>query len=355
MIVRGLCMAGAALAILPILLWAQSDEAEGKGPALRPEVQAFVNRMDAIWGFDPVEITRLLSTIKPNQGVQKAIAAPSTAKPWHEFRPLFVDQSRIDNGVKFWDAHADVLARARAEFGVPEAVIVSIVGIETRYGRFTGGFRTLDALYTLGFDGDNRPEFFRGELEQFLVLAREQRWDPATITGSFAGALGLPQFMPSSYRRYAIDFNGDGVIDLWNTPADAIGSVASYLRQFGWRDGQLVVAPVRLAATDPDALLANGLRPVITVGEWRSRGVEPMGELPATLNAALFRLDLLGGAEYWFGFDNFWALLQYNRSRNYAMAVHQLAGELTRERERLAALATSAPLPAQSFSGTAPR
>jgi membrane-bound lytic murein transglycosylase B len=327
--------AGAALALVPVMLAAQSEQADA-GAALRPEVRDFIAHMQQTHGFDPVELTSLLSKIKPNAGVQKAIAAPSTAKPWFEFRPLFVDQSRIDNGVKFWEENAEDLARARAEFGVPEAVIVSIIGIETRYGRFTGGFKTLDALYTLGFEGQNRPAFFRGELEQFLVLAREQRWDPASIKGSFAGAMGLPQFMPSSHRRYAVDYDNSGLIDLWHTPADAIGSVANYLKTFGWRDGELVVAPAKLGTADPEPLLAIGLKPALSIEEWRGKGVQPIGEVAAKGNAALFRLDLLGGAEYWFGFDNFWALLQYNRSRNYAMAVHQLALELARERARQA-------------------
>jgi membrane-bound lytic murein transglycosylase B len=332
--------AASLLLLLPILLWAQSDEAEGR-PPLRPEVQAFVAHMVQTHGFDAAELTRLLSGIKPNKGVQKAIAAPSTARPWYEFRPLFLDAWRIENGVRFWDEHAQVLARARAQFGVPEAVIVSIIGIETRYGRHTGSFKTLDALYTLAFEAQNRPAYFRSELEQFLVLCRERGWDPAEISGSFAGALGLPQFMPSSYRRYAIDYDGDGQVDLWGNAEDAIGSVASYLKQFGWRDGEPVVAPVRLDGADADALLATGLKPSITVTEWRGRGVQPLGETPANATAALFRLDLLGGPEYWLGFDNFWTLLQYNRSRNYAMAVHQLALELVRERDRLV------PLPAQ--------
>jgi membrane-bound lytic murein transglycosylase B len=330
---RGSWPAAALLLLLPVLLWAQSDAAQ-RGAPLRPEVQAFVAHMAQTHGFDAAELTRLLSAVKPNKGVQKAIAAPSTARPWYEFRPLFLDQWRIENGVKFWDEHAKVLARARAEFGVPEAVIVSIIGIETRYGTRTGSFKTLDALYTLAFDADNRPAYFRGELEQYFLLCRERGWDPAAISGSFAGALGLPQFMPSSYRRYAIDYDGDGQVDLWGNAEDAIGSVASYLKQFGWRDGELVVAPVRLDGTDADSLIAAGLKPSLTVDEWRGKGVRPLGDAPGKAAAALFRLDLLGGAEYWLGFDNFWALLQYNRSRNYAMAVHQLALELVRERGR---------------------
>jgi membrane-bound lytic murein transglycosylase B len=336
--------ASALLGLASALLWAQE---EGSVPAeaamLRPEVEAFVAHMEQNHQFDAGALRTLLAQIKPNPGVQRAIAAPSTARPWHEFRELFVDQSRIDNGIKFWSQHEEVLARARADFGVPEAVIVSIIGIETRYGRFVGGFRTLDALYTLAFEGQNRPDFFRGELEQFLVLAREQGWDPAAVSGSFAGALGLPQFIPSSYRRYAVDYDGDGRVDLWGTPADAIGSVGRYLKEFGWRDGAPVVAPARVETTETEALLALGLKPSLTLEEWRARGVAPMDETAEILTAALFRLDLVGGAEYWFGFDNFYALLQYNRSRNYAMAVHQLAHELIRERARLVA---QAPAPA---------
>ena len=305
---------------------------------LRPQVETFITYMAQTHGFDARELHRLFSQLKPSQGVQRAISAPSTAKPWHEFRPLFVDQARIENGVRFWDANAEVLARARAEFGVPEAIIVSIVGIETRYGRFTGGFRVVDALHTLAFEGENRPAYFRQELEQFLLLARERAWDPLTVNGSYAGAMGWPQFMPSSYRRYAIDYNGDGSIDLWRDPADVIGSVASYLRLFGWKDGEPVVAPVRVEGSMVSALLDLGLKPSMTVEQWRMRGIEPMDATPATLSASLFRLDLLGGPEFWLGFDNFYALLQYNRSRNYVMAVHDLALEITRERERIAAV-----------------
>ena len=304
----------------------------------RPEIESFIDNMVRTHGFDARELHALFAQIKPSQGVQRAIAAPSTAKPWYEFRPLFVDQSRIDNGVRYWDTHAELLAAARTEFGVPESIIVSIVGIETRYGRFTGSFRIVEALSTLAFDAQNRPDYFRQELEQFLLLAREQGWDALAVNGSYAGAMGLPQFMPTSYRRYAIDFNKDGKVDLWRDPADVIGSVASYLRQFGWRDGTPVVVPARVDTTEVQGLLDLGLKPSLELAQWRMRGVEAMSEAPASLLAALFRLDLLGGPEYWLGLDNFYALLQYNRSRNYAMAVHDLAREITRERERLAAV-----------------
>jgi membrane-bound lytic murein transglycosylase B len=309
---------------------AQTPPAEFR--PLRAEYEQFIGHMQRTHGFDPRELHRLFSTLQPNQSVIKAISAPSTAKPWFEFRPLFVDDARIVNGVRFWTDHAELLARAQQEFGVPEAVIVSIVGIETRYGRFSGNLRVVDSLATLAFDVPGRQDYFRGELEQFLLLAREQGWDPLSIKGSFAGAMGMPQFMPSSYRRRAIDYNANGRIDLWAEPADIIGSVASYLRTSGWKGGMPVVLPARVDGVDSKPLLDLGLKPSLTLTDWARRGAQSMTPADGTLLASLFSLDLLGGVEFWFGLDNFYALIQYNRSRNYAMAVYQLAQELERTR-----------------------
>jgi membrane-bound lytic murein transglycosylase B len=303
---------------------------------LREPVEQFVNHMVQTHGFDRDELHALFAKIRPSQSVARAIAAPSTAKPWHEFRPLFVDERRISAGVQFWNDNAQTLARAQETYGVPESIIVALIGVETRYGRQVGGHKVAEALSTLAFDLDNRPSFFRGEFEQFLLLAREQRWEALAVTGSFAGAMGMPQFMPSSYRSYAVDFDGDGKIDLWRSTADAIGSVGNYLRLFGWKGGAPVVTPARVESADPRALLELGLRPSLTLDQWRTRGVEDMSGHDLALNAALFQLDLVGGPEFWLGFDNFYALLQYNRSRNYVMAVYELAQEIKRERERLA-------------------
>jgi len=304
---------------------------------LRPPLEKFIIQMAHTHGFDLHALRALFAQVQTNQGVVKAIGAPSTAKFWYEFKPLFVDAGRIVGGVKYWNENAGVLARARSEFGVPEAVIVALIGIETRYGRNTGGYRVIDALSTLAFDVPARGDFFRGELEEFLLLCREQNWDPLTVKGSFAGAMGLAQFMPGSYRRHAMDYDGDGHIDLWNNSTDVIGSVASYLHFFGWKDGQPIVAPARVEAVDPRALLDVGLKPSLTLEQWRARGARPLTPMPDVLNASMFSLDLIGGAEYWFGFDNFYALLQYNRSRNYVMAIYELSIEITRERERVAA------------------
>jgi membrane-bound lytic murein transglycosylase B len=308
-------------------------------PSLRPELESLLDHMVRTHGFDANALRELLTKVQTNSGVQRAVAAPATAKPWYEFKPLFVDEARISGGVRYWSEHAETLERARRDFGVPEAIVVALIGIETRYGRVTGSFRVIDALATLAFDVPGRKDYFRGELEQFLLLARDQSWDPLAVRGSYAGAMGVPQFMPSSYRRYAVDFSGDGKIDLWSDPADVIGSVAAYLRQFGWKDGAPVVIPARVETTEAKALLELGLKPSLSLEQWRQRGVEPMSAVDGSALASLFSLDLVGGAEYWLGLDSFYALLQYNRSRNYAMAVLQLAAEIARERERTAAIA----------------
>jgi membrane-bound lytic murein transglycosylase B len=310
---------------------------------LRPEIEKFVTYMARTHGFNARDLRALFAKVKISEAVTRSMNAPSTAKPWYEFKPLFVDQARIIGGVKFWNDNAEVLARARNDFGVPESIIVALIGVETRYGRHVGTYRIMDTLSTLAFEYPTRREFFRGELEQFLLLAREQHWDPLSIKGSFAGAMGLPQFMPSSYRKHAIDYDTDGSIDLWSNAADAIGSVASYLKEYGWKDGGPIVAPARVDTTDWRALVDLGLKPSLTLDQWRMRGVDTLSSASPQLPASLFSIDLMGGPEFWFGFDNFYALLQYNRSRNYVMAIYELALEIARERGRVAALDSVAP------------
>jgi membrane-bound lytic murein transglycosylase B len=232
---------------------------------LAPEIEKFIAYMAQTHGFSVRDLRVLFAKVQPSPDVTRAMAAPSTAKPWYEFKPLFVDQARIVGGVRFWNENGQILSQARADFGVPEGIIVALIGVETRYGRHTGGYRVLDTLTLLAFDWPSRRDFFRRELEQFLLLAREQGWDPLAIKGSFAGAMGVPQFMPGSYRRYAIDYNKDGQIDLWRNPADVIGSVANYLKEFGWKDGEPVVAPARVETSERQALLDMGLKPSLTL------------------------------------------------------------------------------------------
>lgn len=304
----------------------------------RPELAAFIANMVERHGMDAAALRELLEPLKPVPAIVKAVSAPSTSRPWREYRPMNVDKGRIEGGVRFWNAHEPALARARQSYGVPESIIVAILGVETRFGRITGTHRVLDALYTLGFEVPGRNEYFKSELENFLLLTRDWGWDPASLRGSFAGAMGMPQFMPASYRRYAVDFDDNGSVDLWNDVADVVGSVAHFLKTFGWREGEPIAMPAMYEGSELEPLLAQGIRPHTPLRELRARGVVIHGEADGDLASALFMLDGDLGPEYWLAFDNLNAILMYNRSRNYAMSVYLLALEIARERERLNAV-----------------
>jgi membrane-bound lytic murein transglycosylase B len=309
---------------------------------LKPEVEEFIDQMVRKNQFEEAALRQVFAQLKVHDGVVKAISAPATAKPWHEFRNIFVTPTRISGGLEFWQQHADLLARARDVYGVPEDIVVSIIGVETIYGRRLGSFRVIDALYTLGFEMTERATFFRGEMEQFLLLARENALDPLGVKGSFAGAMGMPQFIPTSYRKYAVDFDGDGGINLWDSTADVVGSVANYLRHFGWVWGQPVTVPARISGTQFKEVLEAGLKPQLTLQQMQPKGVEAIEELPPDVQAGLFSLDAEQGQEYWLALNNFYVITRYNRSKNYAMAVYQLAKAIARERE--GALAAQAEL-----------
>ena len=245
---------------------------------------------------------------------------------------MFITDTRIARGVDFWRQHEAALARAEQEYGVPAQIIVSIIGVETFFGRNTGNYRVIDALSTLGFDYPPRAPFFRKELREFLLLAREQQVDPLTLKGSYAGAMGLPQFMPSSFRAYAVDFDGDGHINIWTDPDDAIGSVASYFKRHGWVGGQQVVSRADARGDRVDEGLSPGLDPVMSVGELRGLGWASHDALRDDMPVTAFRLDGDKGPEYWMGLNNFYAITRYNRSVMYAMAVYQLSESLVQAR-----------------------
>lgn len=256
------------------------------------------------------------------------MSAPSTARPWHEFRNRYIDATRIAGGVKFWEENAAALLRASREYGVPEEIIVATIGIETFYGRNTGTVKVIDALATLAFEFPARAELFRGELEEYLLLAREAGFDSLSVRGSYAGAMGIPQFLPSSYRKYALDFDGDGRRNLWGDPADAIGSVANYYRTFGWLTGEPVTVPVEAGESAVDATIAAGIKPHLKVGELRRRGFVPLAPVSDEAEAALFAVETESGPRYWLGLQNFYVITRYNRSVNYAMVVYELAREI---------------------------
>jgi membrane-bound lytic murein transglycosylase B len=257
---------------------------------------------------------------------------------WFEYAPQFLSPERIEAGLAFWSANAPALARVQADTGVPAEVIVAIIGVETYYGRVTGSHRVIDALATLAFDYPRRAAFFRGELKEFLLLAREQRFSPLAPRGSFAGAMGLPQFMPGSYRRFAVDGDGNGTADLWRSADDAIGSVANYFVRHDWKPGQPVMMRAILDARDRDGVLRRldgGLSERRSLAAWNRDGVVtqplPVDVQPDPVGVLLLE-ESANATSVWFAFHNFYVITRYNRSRLYASAVWQLAQALRSRR-----------------------
>lgn len=312
------------LAMLPLMDAASAPAAQ----TLSPEVESFIQEMVQKHQFKDDTLRQLFAKVEPNPAVISAVSAPITARPWHEFRSRFVDDVRINGGVQFWREHAVTLEKARRKFGVPEEIIVATIGVETIYGRHTGGFGVLEALTMLAFHYPPRAELFRSELTQYLLLAREARIDATSMKGSYAGAIGIPQFLPSSYRRYAVDFDGDGKRDLVKSPADAIGSVANYYKLHGWRAGEAIAVPVEVDPGSAIELLAMGIKPQLKVSELMRRGVSPAAPVEDGSAAALITAESETGPSYWLGLNNFYVITRYNRSINYALAVHELAREL---------------------------
>ncbi|TBU95814.1 lytic murein transglycosylase B [Phytopseudomonas dryadis] len=298
-----------------------------------PSVNEFIDEMTRDYGFASEQLTTLFAGVERKQAILDAISRPAErVKPWKEYRPIFITDARIKNGVVFWNQHAEALARAEQEYGVPAEIIVAIIGVETSYGGNTGNYRVVDALSTLAFDYPPRAPFFRKELREFLMLAREEQVDPASLKGSYAGAMGLPQFMPSSFRAYAVDFDGDGHINIWSNPVDAIGSVASYFKRHKWQPGQPVASRASVKGEQAEQGLSSGLDPEKNVGELRRLGWSSADALSDDLPVTAFRLEGAEGAEYWLGLPNFYVITRYNRSVMYAMAVNQLSELLVQAR-----------------------
>jgi membrane-bound lytic murein transglycosylase B len=317
-----------AIALLATCL---SASVSGKTPdQLRAD---FIDDMVSKHGFDRAQVTRTLYQAELRKPILEAISRPAEKRlNWSEYRAIFLTPSRIEGGVAFWREHADALARAEREFGVPPQIIVAVLGVETRYGGFTGGHRVLDALHTLGFHYPRRGRFFREQLSHFLRFAREEDIDPTYPTGSYAGAMGMPQFMPDSYRIYAIDFDGDGRRDIWENPDDVIGSVANYFVEKGsWRPGEPVTAPATGVNGSHRQLVEAGAKPSLAPSALREAGIASPALESAPRKVSLMAFDTDTGQEYWVGLDNFYAIMRYNPRTKYAMAVFQLS-EAIRER-----------------------
>jgi membrane-bound lytic murein transglycosylase B len=304
----------------------------------RPETRAFIAELVAEHGFARRDLAHLFAHARYQPRIVAAMSRPVLSPPkWYEYAPRFLSRERIDGGLEFWRTNAPTLARAQGEFGVPAEVIVAIIGVETFYGRNTGSYRVFDALTTLAFDYPRRSEFFRNELKQFLLLARDQGISPLVPKGSYAGASGLPQFMPSSVRAYALDYDGDGRIDLSAEPADAIGSVANYLARHDWQQGAPVLAQARVDPAASEAVLREldgGVSERRPLDAWTRDGVGA-DALPADAGSdpvGLLMLEEADGPSYWLAFGNWYVLTRYNRSRLYATAVWQLAQALVAAR-----------------------
>lgn len=314
-----------------------ADAAErGSGYAERPEVREFIAAFAEEQGFNTGALLRLFSHVRTQNSAIRAMSAPVTTPPkWFEYAPQFVSPERIAGGIAFRNTYRAVLERAEREYGVPAEIIVAIIGVETSYGRNAGRYRVLDALTTLAFDYPRRADYFREELKHFLLLTREWKISPLTPRGSFAGAMGVPQFMPTSFRRYAVDFDTDGKIDLWTDMDDVIGSVANFLSRHGWERGRPVLVPVTVDSADARAAVGdNGLSERRDYVDWTAMNVtirEP-AEIDPQWAAVLVQLDDNAGPTYRLGFNNFYVLTRYNRSRLYATAVWDLA-QATRRAE----------------------
>jgi membrane-bound lytic murein transglycosylase B len=276
--------------------------------------------------LDEKAVMLLLAQAEPQPRIVELISRPAErVSPWYEYRARFLNEERIVEGVRFWIAHREVLERVAAERGVAPEYIVAIIGVETFYGRITGRFRVLDALATLAFDYPPRGDFFRGELEQFMLLSREESLDPLTTLGSYAGAMGAPQFIPSSYRRYAVDGGIDRKRDLWGAWEDVIASVANYFRESGWETGAPVLAEIELDPEPTFTIDPRNLDLNQTLDGLRKQGVRPKIDLAGDTPSLLVFAEQRDGPAYRVGFKNFHVITRYNRSTRYAMAVHDLA------------------------------
>lgn len=300
----------------------------------RDDIKQFIDEMVSEHRFDKKQLQEWFSKTALQPKIIEAISRPAEKKlKWHEYRKIFIKPNRIEKGVTFWNTHKETLARAEKEYGVPAHIITAIIGVETRYGEYKGRHRVIDALTTLGFDYPKRSKFFKSELEQYLLLIREEGADPFSIKGSYAGAMGIPQFISSSYRHYAVDFDDDGIRDLWTNPVDAIGSVANYFKKHGWKAGEDVVISTKVNGDEYKTLIERGLKPHTALSEFSGHGLSFSADTDDDQKASLIELEQPSNKEYWIALNNFYAITRYNHSALYAMAAHQLSLEIIKARD----------------------
>jgi membrane-bound lytic murein transglycosylase B len=292
----------------------------------RPEVKEFIAHMSTAYGFKKGGLRKLLKSAASQTAIIDAMSKPAEkAKLWYEYRPIFLNERRIREGTEFWVAHRQALDQASIKSGVAPEYLAAILGVETYYGRLTGTYRVLDALVTLSFDYPPREKFFRDELEQYLLLTRDAHLDPKTLKGSYAGAMGAPQFMPSNYRRYAVDADANGRIDLWNDWPDVCASVGNYLKEHGWNTGEPVLEEATVPAEKAGDLDGRKLALSETIASLEAKGVSFDTSLPPEAPALLIAADEPDGVHWRVGYNNFFVITRYNHSPLYAMAVYELA------------------------------
>ena len=295
--------------------------------ANHPDVQEYIEHLVNKYDFEREKLENLFCTVTFNEEVVTKLSKPAEAMPWFEYKKLLITPERITKGIAYWQEHEKTLALAEKKYGVPASIIIAIIGIETKYGENKGTYPVFNTLVTLSFNHGRRANFFRSELTQYLLLARENNFKPLLLKGSYAGAVGLPQFMPSSYRQYAVDFNDKGFSDLFNNHADAIASVCNYLKKHGWQTGETVAILATFQGNDPSALIRKNYKPYYTQAELEKGNVKPTKSLNGK-KASFIRLKDENNDEYWLGLQNFYVISTYNNSELYVMAVDVLAQKL---------------------------
>ena len=294
------------------------------------DVKLFIKEMGKKHKFNKQYLEKLFSRAKMYDSILEAIARPAEGKPWYQYRPIFVTDKRTQGGINFWKENAEALKRAEEKYGVPAEIIVAIIGVETRYGKHAGSYPVFDSLATLAFGYPPRATFFKSELEHFLLMTREEKFDAQKLVGSYAGAMGMPQFISSSFRRYAVDFDGDGKRDLWNNTTDAIGSVANYFRKHHWKRDQPIVDKVSVDTQrrGHEKLLTKSLKPSHTQLELLLGGVTLPRGMDKKLKGKLLKLKTQRKPDYWVAWNNFYVITRYNHSALYSMAVYQLSKKI---------------------------
>jgi membrane-bound lytic murein transglycosylase B len=323
--------------LLSVLLFGFAASAALDAPAaVKPAgaVDAFIGQMAAKHRFDRNELARLFDAVEMQDKILAAIARPAEAMPWYKYRKIFMTDERIDAGVQFWRANEQALAAVERRYGVPAQIVVAIIGVETLYGQRPGKYRVIDALATLGFGYPKRSEFFLRELENFLLLCRDENIDPLQPLGSYAGAMGLPQFMPSSFRSFAADYEGDGLRNIWTNAPDAIASVANYFAKHRWQSGAPVAFPASATGGEYRRALGKDAKPDATIGRLQALQVYIPAKLPPTTPVKLMSFETEAGEELWAGLNNFYVITRYNHSPLYALAVHQLSEAVAERKDR---------------------